>query len=96
MRPVCGRVAGKLGAEAPRICSNGAMKQMLVQGDNLGLLDEAWELGHQQRPGPENQDSQHTLNQPRRLFLIEFVQEHLLFLLREHFLFSESGWFPGL
>ena len=49
----------------------GAMKQMLVWGDNLRLQDEArsLELGHQQHPGPESQDSQHMLNQSRQLFL---------------------------
>ena len=39
---------------------------MLVQGHTLTLLDEAWEVGHQRHPGPENQDRQHMLNQPRR------------------------------
>ena len=35
----------------------------------MRLLDEAREVGHRQRPGPENQDSQRLLDQPRGSFL---------------------------
>ena len=41
---------------------------MLGQGHILRLLDEAQELGHYQHPGPENQDSQHMIAQPRGSF----------------------------
>ena len=46
----------------------GAMKQMLVQGRNLLLPDEARELGENSTPKPENQDSQHKPTQPRGSF----------------------------
>ena len=39
--------------------------QTLVQGHNLRLLDELQEVGRHQHLGPENQDSQHMLDQPR-------------------------------
>ena len=46
-----------------------AMKtKMLVQVHNLRLLDEAREVAHYQHLGPENQDSQHMLDQPRGSF----------------------------
>ena len=44
----------------------GAMKASARTGHNLSVLNEAWKVGHQQHPGPENQDSQHMLNQPRK------------------------------
>ena len=37
---------------------------MLGQGHTLNLLDEAREVGRHQHPGPENQDSQHMIDQP--------------------------------
>ena len=38
--------------------------------DFFADLDETRELGRHQLPGPENQDDQHMLNQPRGLSLI--------------------------
>ena len=64
VRPVLARVVGKLGGADPGICSKEPWKEMLGQGRHLRLLDEAREMGHHQHPGPENQDSQHMLNQP--------------------------------
>ena len=55
-------VARGAAAADPRIRLNGAIEQ-LVRGRNLKL-----EPGHQQHPGPENQDSQHKLNQPSGSF----------------------------
>ena len=43
-------------------------KQMLGQGHTLRLLDEAQEVRRHQHPGPENQDSEHMLDQPRGSF----------------------------
>ena len=44
-RPVLARLAGKLGAADPRICSKGLWRQMLVQAHTLKLRDEAREQG---------------------------------------------------
>ena len=44
---------------------------MLGQGHTLRLLDAAWDVGRHQHPGPENQDSQHMIDQPRGFFLPE-------------------------
>ena len=44
------------------------MKQILVRGLKLRLVDEAREPGHQQHLGPENQDRQNELNQHRGSF----------------------------
>ena len=41
---------------------------MLGQGHTWRLLDEAGEVGRHQHPGPENQDSQHMIDQPRGSF----------------------------
>ena len=41
---------------------------MLFQGHTLRLLDEAQEVGHHQHPGPQSQDSQQMLDQPRGSF----------------------------
>ena len=41
---------------------------MLGQGHTLRLLDEARKVGHDQHPGPENQDSQHMIDEPRGSF----------------------------
>ena len=67
VRPVFGRLVGKLGAADPRICPK-AMKANARPGHTLRLLDEARELGRHQHPGPENQDSQHMIDQPRGSF----------------------------
>ena len=40
---------------------------MLVQGHKLRVVDAVQEVGHHKYPGPENQDSQHMLDQPRGL-----------------------------
>ena len=66
--PVFERVVGKPGAAIPRICLKGHESKMLGQGHTLRLLDEAQEVGHHQHPGPENQDSQHMIDQPRGSF----------------------------
>ena len=61
---------------------DGTMKHMPVQGTLLRLLDEAQEVGHQQHAGPENQDSQHIVNQPRRFFPLPSRPKSLHELLR--------------
>ena len=38
---------------------------MLGEGHSLRLLDEAREVVRHQHPGPENQDSQHMIDQLR-------------------------------
>ena len=64
-RPGFARPEGSWGQQIQEF-AEAAMKQTLVRGHNLRLLDEAREVGHQQHPGPENQDGQHILDQPRQ------------------------------
>ena len=68
VHPVFARVVRKLGAVDPRIRSKGHERKILGQGHSLRLLDEAREVGHHQHPGPENQDNQHMIDQPRGSF----------------------------
>ena len=44
------------------------MKQKTSSGAQCEVPRRSWELWHQQHWGPENQDSQHKLNQPRGSF----------------------------
>ena len=44
------------------------MKQDAGPGEQSEAPRRWWKLGQQQPPGPENQDSQHMLNQPRGSF----------------------------
>ena len=57
-----GREAGGTGSTN---LLEGPWKQMLGQRHTLRLSDGAREMGH---PGPENQDSQHMIDQPRGSF----------------------------
>ena len=68
VRPVFGQVVGKLGQQIQEFARR-AMKANARQGHTLRLLDEAREVGRHQHPGPENQDSQHMIDQPRGLSL---------------------------
>ena len=56
------------GSSRSKNLPEGLWKQMLGQGHTLRLLDEAREVGCRQHPGPENQDSQHMIDQPRGSF----------------------------
>ena len=46
----------------------GAVKQNASPGEQSEALRRRWKPGQEQRTGPENQDSQHMLNQPRGSF----------------------------
>ena len=52
----------------------GPVKQNAVPGDNLRLRDQGGSRGQEQQPGPENQDSQHMLKQPRGISLSQSFQ----------------------
>ena len=67
VRPVFGRVVGSWGQQIQEFARR-AMKPNARQGHTLRLLDEAREVGRHQHPGPENQDSQHMIGQPRGSF----------------------------
>ena len=76
---VCAPLCCKNMCCASRVCTGGReaggsrsknllevpWKEMLGQGHTLRLLDEAREVGRDQHPGPENQESQHMIDQPR-------------------------------
>ena len=61
VRPVFARVVGELRAAAPLQMSKGPLSKMLAQGNPR----RRWKPGLEQHPEPENQDSQHMLNEPR-------------------------------
>ena len=44
------------------------MKQNASAGEQSEAPRRRWKPGPEQHPGPENQDSQHMLNQPRESF----------------------------
>ena len=67
MRPVFARVVGKLAQEIQKFARR-AMKANARQGLTLRLLDEPREVGRDRHPRPENQDSQHMIDQPRGSF----------------------------
>ena len=58
-------MGGEAGGRRSKNLLEWPCKQMLGQGHTLRLLDEAREAGHNQHPGPENQDSQHIIDQPK-------------------------------
>ena len=62
VHPVLQERYGRWGQQIQESARRGTAKQMLVQGHNLRLLDEARQVGHQRHPGPEKQDSQHMLS----------------------------------
>ena len=66
MRPVFAQVVGELRAADPSNV-HGRVKQNAStgEGEQSEDLRPTWKLGQEQNPGPENQDSQHMLEQPR-------------------------------
>ena len=64
--PVLARVVRELQAADPSNC--GAIKQIASLGEQAEAPRRRWKPVPEQRPGPENQDSQHMLNQPRGSF----------------------------
>ena len=67
-RPVFARVVGKLRAADPRNVQ-GPVKQNASPGEQSEAPRPRRKPGQEQHPGPENQDSQHMLEQPRGYFL---------------------------
>ena len=67
VRPVFARVVGELRAAGPSNIQ-GPVKQNASPGEQSEAPTPRWKPGQQQNPGPENQDSQHMLEQPRGYF----------------------------
>ena len=67
MRPVFAGVVGELRAADPSNVQ-GPVKQNASPGDQSEAPRPWWKPGQEQNPGPENQDSQHMLEQPRGSF----------------------------
>ena len=64
VRPVFPRVVRELCAGDPRKYPRGHEADA-CSGAHVEACGGSWESRHQQHLGPENQDSQHKLNQPR-------------------------------
>ena len=64
VRPVFARVVGELRAADPSNVQ-GPVKQNASPGEQSEAPRPRWKPGQEQNPGPENQDSQHMLEQPR-------------------------------
>ena len=67
VRPVFARVVGELRAADPSHVQ-GPVKQNARPGDQSEAPRPRWKPGQEQNPGPENQDSQHMLEQPSGSF----------------------------
>ena len=66
--PVFARVVGELWAADPSSVQ-GPVKQNASTGEQSEAPKPRWKPGQEQNPGPENQDGQHMLEQPRGYFL---------------------------
>ena len=67
VRPVFARVVGELRAADPSNV-HGPVKQNASPGEQSEAPRPRWKPGQGQNPGPENQDNQHMLEQPRGYF----------------------------
>ena len=67
VRPVFARVVGELQAADPSNVQ-GPVQQNASPGEQSEAPRPSWKPGQEQNPGPENQDSQHMLDQPRGYF----------------------------
>ena len=67
VHPVFARVVGELRAADPSNVQ-GPVKQNATPGEQSEAPRPRWKPGQEQHPGPENQDSQHMLKQPRKHF----------------------------
>ena len=67
VRPVFARVVGELWVADPSSVQ-GRVKQNASAGQQSEAPGPRWKPGQEQNPGPENQDSQHMLEQPRGYF----------------------------
>ena len=80
VRPVFVRVVGELRAADPSDV-HGPVKQNASPEAQSEAPRRGWKLGQGQSPGPENQDSQHMLEQPRGSLLEWTCSQSLLSLL---------------
>ena len=67
VRPVFARVVGEVEA-ADQSSVQAPVKQNASPGEQCEAPRPRWKPGQKQNPGPENQDSQHMLEQPRGYF----------------------------
>ena len=67
VRPAFAWVVGELRAADPSNVQ-GPVKQNASPGEQSEAPRRRWKPGQEQKPGPENQDSQHMLEQPRGHF----------------------------
>ena len=67
VHPVFARVVGELRAADPSNLQ-GPVKQNASPGEQSEAPRSRWPPGQEQKPGPEGQDSQHMLEQPRGSF----------------------------
>ena len=67
VRPVFARVVGELRAAHPSNLER-PVKQNASPEEQSEAPRPRWQPGQEQKPGPENQDSQHMLEQPRGYF----------------------------
>ena len=67
VHPVFARVVGELRAADPSNVQR-PVKQNASPGEQSEAPRPRWKLGQEQNPGPENQDSQHMMEQPRGSF----------------------------
>ena len=65
VRPVFARAVGELQGSRSKQMPTGPMEQSASPGEESEAPRRRWNPGQEQRPGPENRDSQHMLNQPR-------------------------------
>ena len=76
----------------------GPMKQNPSRGEQSEAPRRRWKPGQQQHPGPENQDSQHMLNQPRGSFPEKTIISAGILMasnVRLRFWCTNSGGWPG-
>ena len=67
VRPVFALVVGELRGSTSKQCPR-PVKQNASPGEQSEAPRQRWKPGQEQNPGPENQDSQHMLEQPRGSF----------------------------
>ena len=80
VHPVFARVVGSCGQQS-QANVQGPMKQNARLGEQSEAPRRRWKPGQEQHPGPQNQDSQHMVNQPRGSFQ-KGIAIHLLFVLQ--------------
>ena len=90
VRPVFARAVGELRAADPSNVQ-GLVKQKASPGEQSEAPRPRWKQGQKQNLGPENQDSQHMLEQPRGYFPDKDDSSSPPFPLR-----SQDTWFKKM